>query len=298
MGFPVAGIVLVGLAWRNAAQHGAPFSLASRKSDIAAIARGSAPFTLCEALGQFYIRADLLLVVQLLGAASAGWYAADLKMVEVGVMPVILLGTAVYPALSRSLLQDHGGFLRLSEEFLRSVLFVSGWLAVGMYCLIPLIIPALFGQRFEPAVSLLPIFSILAVAKGLEIALYRLMYAAKLQSAYLGSLVAGTLLIVALNLSLIPQFGTSGAITAVVVSTLVVDLAAILNLRPHLPVGLFGVALARLGLPLACTAILFMGLRMTGLNEWLVAVSACLLFPLLGIACGLMPHPRRSLLFA
>jgi hypothetical protein len=54
----------------------------------------------------------------------------------------------------------------------------------------------------------------------------------------------------------------------------------------------------RLALPLACTALVFLGLRATGLNGWCVAAGACLVFPIPGFACGLMLHPRRSVLFA
>jgi O-antigen/teichoic acid export membrane protein len=298
IGFPIAGVALVCLALTNAAHHGARFNLRSKWTDVASITRNTVPLTFCEALGQFYIRADLLLIVQLLGSASAGWYAADLKMVEVGVMPLILLGTAVYPSLSRSALQNHDGFVRLSEEYLRGTLFVSGWLSVGMYCLIPMVIPALFGDRFDRAVSLLPMFSILALTKGLEIALYRLLYAARRQNVYLMGLIFGAVLIVALNLYLIPEFGSIGAIAAVVLSTALVDLVAIANLRADLPLSMLAWALARLGLALACTALIFLGLGATDLNDWWVALAACLAYPLFAAACGLMPHPRRSLLFA
>jgi O-antigen/teichoic acid export membrane protein len=298
IGFPLSALALVGLAVRNARQHGARFNQAASWTEVTSTARHAASFTLCEALGQFYIRADLLLITQLLGSASAGFYAADLKMVEVGVMPLILLGTATYPLLSRTALQDPGRFVSAADEFLRGVLFVSGWLAVGMYCLIPLILPALFGERFEPAARLLPFFAAMALTKGLEIALYRLLYATRRQNTYLRVLTVGTVLIVGLNILLIPRYGTGGAIAAVVLGTGVVNLMAMRSLRADFPWHLFAIALARLGLPLACTALVFMGLRATGLNEWFVAVGACLAFPALGIACGLIPHPRRSLLFA
>lgn len=298
LGFPIAGAVLVLLSVRNALQHGAALRFGSDWREIVTILRSATPFTICEALGQFYIRADLLVIVHLLGAAAVGWYAADLKMVEVGVMPLILLGTAAYPVLSRTALQDPDGFVRLSEEYLRSVLFVSGWLAVGLYCLVPLVIDAVFGAQFEPAAKLLPLFSVLALAKGLEVGLYRLLYAVKRQNTYLAALLVGTVLIVSLNFWLIPAFGTAGAIAVVVLSTALVDLVCITGLKKDLPKSLFVLALARLVLPLACTGLVILGLRSLGLNEWSVAVGACLAFPLLGIACGLLPHPRRSLLFA
>lgn len=296
--FPVAGAVLVALSVRNAAQNGAPLRFGTDWRQIADIVRGTLPFTLCEALGQFYIRADLLVIVHLLGTATVGWYAADLKMVEVGVMPLILLGTAAYPVLSRKALQDRVGFVKLAGEYLRSVLFVSGWLAVGLYCLVPLVIDLVFGDRFDPATRMLPLFAALAVMKGLEIGVYRLLYATRRQNTYLASLAVGTVLILSLNFWLIPAFGANGAIAVVVLSTALVNLICITGLKREVPGSVFVFALARLLLPLACTVLVFMALHSLGLNEWIVAIGACLAFPLLGIVSGLLPHPRRSLLLA
>jgi O-antigen/teichoic acid export membrane protein len=296
--FPIAGVALIGLSLRNATLNGAPRRSRANWKQVSEIVRGTAPFTLCEALGQFYIRADMLVIVNLLGNAAVGWYAADLKIVEVGVMPLILLGTAAYPVLSRTALRDREGFVKLAEEYLRSVLFVSGWLAVGLYCLVPLVIDFLFGDRFDPAEKMLPLFSVLAVVKGMEIAVYRLLYAAKRQNTYLAALVFGTILILSLNFWLIPACGANGAIAVVVASTALVDLICITGLKKELPGRLFLFSLGRLMLPLALSGLVFQALRSLGLNEWIVAIGACLAFPVLGIASGLLPHPRRSLLLA
>jgi O-antigen/teichoic acid export membrane protein len=297
VGFPIAGIVLAAIAGLNAARHGAQFSLSTHWAEIRSIIRNTVPFTTCEALAQFYIRADLLLLVLLLGTASAGWYAADLKIVEVGVTPLLLFGTAAYPRLSRAALLDPDGFVRISEEFLRGVLFVSGWLAIGMYCLIPMVIPALFGSRFQPAVGLLPIFSVLALTKGLELGLARLLYATKRQNTYMRALAVGTVVIIVLNIWLIPHYGMTGAIIAVVVSNVLVDVMAIKALRSDLGMSVFAMALGRVSLPLAGTLIVFTALDATVLNDWLVAVIGCAAFPAISLLSGLMPHPRRSLLF-
>lgn len=303
-GFPIAGIVLVLLAVRNAVQHRALIGRAqvgvlSTWAGIRDTLRGSVPFTACEALRQFYIRTDLVLIAQLLGSASVGWYATDLKLVEVGLMPLQLLGTASYPLLSRAAAtQRYSGFPRLSEEFLRVALFVSGWLAVGLYCLLPLLIPALFGDRFEPSVGLLPLFAVLALSKGLEAGLYPILSANHRQNAYLRALVVGTVLIIGLNVWLIPELGILGAILAVVVSNIVVNVMALVSLRADLRPRIIGMALTRLAFPLLGTAVVFSALDATDLSDWLVAVAACLSYPVFGLACGLIPNPRRSLLFA
>ncbi len=58
-GFPIAGLVLVALSLRNANMHGAQFGFHARWREVVETVRGAAPFTVCEALGQFYMRVDL-----------------------------------------------------------------------------------------------------------------------------------------------------------------------------------------------------------------------------------------------
>ena len=103
------------------------------------------------------------------------------------------------------------------------MLFASGWLAVGLYCLAPLVLTRLLGNAFQPAGHLLPLFAVLAVFKGVEVVLYRLLYAVKKQNTYLGALVVGTAMIVLLNYTLIPLYGATGAVFAVLLSSAVVN---------------------------------------------------------------------------
>src|SRR6202022_2166726 len=138
--------------------------------------------------------------------------------------------TAAYPVLSRAAYEPLR-FEPLSRDFLRSVLFASGWLAVGLYFLAPLVITHLFGEAFRPAGNLLPLFAVLAVLKGVEVVLYRLLYAVRRQGTYMGALAVGTALIVVLNYTLIPTFGAAGAVFVVLLSSAVVNLMCAFALR-------------------------------------------------------------------
>jgi O-antigen/teichoic acid export membrane protein len=297
-GFPISGLVLVALSLRNAKMHGAHLRFQARWREVADTVRGAAPFTVCEALGQFYMRVDLLLIVFLLGKANGGWYATDIKIVEVGLMPLVLLGTAAYPILSRSAAHGPAEFGPLSRDFFRSVLFASGWLAVGLYCLAPLVLTRFLGNAFQPAGHLLPLFAVLAVFKGVEVVLYRLLYAVKRQSTYLGALAVGTALIVVLNYTLIPRFGATGAVLVVLLSSAVVNLMCAFALRREISRSLFGKNIVRLVSVLALTILVVFGLRALDIGAWEVAIAACVLFPLAALLSGLFPNPRKSPLFA
>jgi O-antigen/teichoic acid export membrane protein len=297
-GFPISGLVLVVLSLRNANMHGARFSLQARWREVVETVRGAAPFTVCEALGQFYMRVDLLLIMFLLGKASGGWYATDIKIVEVGLMPLVLLGTAAYPVLSRSAAHGTQEFAPLSRDFFRSVLFASGWLAVGLYCLAPLVLTRLLGNAFQPAGHLLPLFAVLAVFKGVEVVLYRLLYAVKKQNTYLGALAVGTALIVLLNYTLIPVYGATGAVSAVLLSSAVVNLVCAFSLRHEISHSLFGKNVVRLAFVMGVTLVAVFGLRMLDIGAWRVGIAGCVVFPLAALVSGLFPDPRNSPLFA
>jgi O-antigen/teichoic acid export membrane protein len=297
-GFPISSLVLVALALRNANMHGAKLRFRARWAGVMDTVRGAAPFTVCEALGQFYMRVDLLLIVFLLGKANGGWYATDIKIIEVGLMPLVLLGTAAYPVLSRSAALEPLRFAPLSRDFLRSVLFASGWLAVVLYCLAPLVITRLLGAAFGPAGDLLPLFALLAVLKGVEVVLYRLLYAVRRQGTYMFALAIGTALIVVLNYMLIPHFGVTGAVFVVLLSSAVVNLICVIGLRHEISQALIGTNIARLGFALALTVFTIFLLRAMDIGAWEVAIAGCLMFPLMGLLSGLFPNPRHSPLFA
>jgi O-antigen/teichoic acid export membrane protein len=295
-GFPIAGVTLACLALRSATHHGAALRLGRTWRGILSTWRGTWAFAGSEVLNQFYARTDLLLIAYFLGNASVGLYATDIKFVEVGILPLILLGTAAYPLLSTHAARDLGAFGHSARDFTRIVFFSSGWLAVGIFCLVPLLIVPLFGAKFAPSAALLPWFALFVVMKAWEVVFYRLLYAARRQLFYCGSLIVGTVVIVILNFQLIPRFGIQGAIVAAIISIAVVDLICACGLLRQLGAAFLTSVAARLALALAMTAAIVAGAKTLGGGPWITALGACGLFPLLGLLLGLVPDPRHSLL--
>ena len=294
-GFPVAGVSLALLALRSAKDHGAAPRLAKTWRGVIATLRGTSAFAGSEMLNQFYARADLLLIAYFLGNAKVGLYATDIKFVEVGILPLIFFGTAAYPLLSTLAGRGLPTFETSARDFTRIVFFFSGWLAVGIYWLIPLLIVPLFGEQFAPAALLLPWVALFAVMKGWEVALYRLLYVTHRQAFYLGSLLIGTILIVFLNFHLIPTYGILGAIIAATASILAVDVICAGGVVRQLGATFLLLSLLRLVVALASTAAAVIGAqRILHTGPWTTAAVGCVLFPLLGDLCGLLPNPRHS----
>lgn len=293
-GFPVAGVVLATLALRNAAQHGALLRPGRSLGGILHTMRGTLPFAGSDILNQFYARADVLLIAYFLGNAQVGLYATDIKFVEVGLLPLILLGTASYPLLSAHAARDPSKFALTAQDFIRLLLFFAGWLALAIHVLIPLLIVPLFGTKFAPAVPLLPYVAAFALLKGGEAAFYRLLYSTHRQNLYFGSLLAGTVIIWSLNYLLIPQYGLTGAIVAAIVSTVVIDAICIFGLSRRIKPSYVAMTAGRLLLTLGSSALLVAGARRLGAGPWTTALVGCALYPVVGAGLGLLPHPRRS----
>ena len=292
--FPVAGMTLLLLALSSAARRGARFRIGRSRRRLLMVVRGALPFAGSDVLNQFYARADVLLIAYFLGDASVGLYATSIKFVEVGLLPLILLGMAAYPLLSRYAADDKVTFADAARDFTRLLLLLSGWLAVGIGYLVPLLIVPLFGASFAPAIPLLPLVAVFALAKGFEAAFYRLLYSAQRQTLYCVSLLLGILLVVGLNVALIPALGLKGALCAAIIGTIAIDSLAVTGLLRYLGRRFLLMSLVRLAAALALTAALVATVGRFEGNPWSAALAACAVFPLLAAAFGLVPNPRRS----
>ena len=297
LGFPLAGGALILLSWRGG-QRLAHLSRPNwSTAGTASLLREVFPFAASELLYLFYARADVLLIAFWLGAAGTGLYALNVKFVEMGLIPVALLGSAVYPTLGRLAVARSPHLARAAQDFVHAGFLLTGWLAIGIAVVLPLLLVPVFGARFAPAVPLLTLFAALALAKGAETTLCRVLYSVGRQGAYVRNLGLGTVLIIALNILLIPRFGLRGAAAAAVLSTLSVALACVYSLRSYVrPHRLAGAAL-RTGAALALVAGANAIAQWQGLSAAPRALIAALLFPLAAFASGLVPSTRRGSLF-
>jgi O-antigen/teichoic acid export membrane protein len=181
------------------------------------------------------------------------------------------------------------------QDFVHAGFLLTAWLAIGVAVVVPLLLVPVFGERFAPAVPLLTLFAALALAKGAETTLCRVLYSVGRQAAYVRNLGLGTILIIALNILLIPRFGLRAA--AAVLSTTSVALACVYTLRSYVrPQRLAGAAL-RTGAALALVAAANALAQWQGLGAAPRALIATLLFPLAAFASGLVPSTRRGSLF-
>ncbi|MBV8851960.1 MAG: oligosaccharide flippase family protein, partial [Sinobacteraceae bacterium] len=148
IGFPAAGLAMVAAATLSVRRRAGVPQLNASWAAVRTTFQGTLPFAATEVLNQFYARADLLLIAAWLSASSVGLYAIGVKFVEVGLLPLLLLGTAVYPLIGRLARTPTAMLSQVTRDFVYLIAVLSGWLAVGIATLLPSLIEPVFGQDF------------------------------------------------------------------------------------------------------------------------------------------------------
>jgi O-antigen/teichoic acid export membrane protein len=295
-GFPLAGLVLVGIAAGSARARAGALQGPDSLRAVIEMAREVWSFAASELVFQIYTRSGLILISLLAGESAAGIYASGSKFIDVGIMPLIFLGVASYPALSDGFGREPARFVVLARDLLRGTLFLGGLLGWGLWFVVPALIVPLLGERFAPAREILPWMAGVAVVYAAEIVLVRLMLAAHLQIERLRLLAIGTAVSLLLNVALISLYGLGGAVAAALLTFAAIDAMYALALASRMPGLRPGSLLA--GYAAAVVAALIAGLAAQQLasSVWAAAGASLLVFVGACAGIGLLPPlPRHAL---
>jgi O-antigen/teichoic acid export membrane protein len=292
-GFPLAGLVLVGIAAGSARARLGSLPGPSSLRAVIDMAREVWSFAASELVFQIYTRSGLILISLLAGEAVAGIYASGSKFIDVGIMPLVFLGVASYPALSDGFGRDPARFAVLARDLMRSTLFLAGLLGWGLWFVVPAVIVPLLGERFAPAREVVHWMAGVAVVYAAEIALVRLMLAAHLQIERLRLLAICTVVSLLVNVALISAFGLGGAIGGAVLTFAAIDAMYALALARRVPALQLGTLFA--GYAAVVIAALIAGIAAQELEDsvCLAAGSSLLVFVGGCAMLGLLPPLPR-----
>lgn len=290
--FPVAGLVLAGVAAASALRHVGSIAPRASWPTIRDTVRVAWPFGASDIVFQVYARADLVLLTLVAGEAVAGIYASGFKFVEAGTMPLSFLSVAAFPELSRLFESDPRGFGRFANDLLRRTLFLGGLLAWLLAFCMPVLIVPVFGHRFEATAPLMRPMGGLALLFAAEIVLVRVLLAAHLQVARVRLFTLATVVNVVLNLILIPLFRIPGAVAAWMLTLIVINVSYAWAVRDHVPrrrlaaafAGYIAAAATGVGADLVAVRL--------GAAGWLAAAAALASYVLASLAAGLV-RPLR-----
>jgi len=171
----------------------------------------SLPLLASTGLALIFHRMDLLMLGTLETTAAVGLYTAAVRVIDSVVLVPRVLGTALYPALRKSLQEDPVRARALLTESSRITLTVCSGIAVLVWVLAPWALSVTPGPEFVAAADVLRLLSFGIVLQGLAHVVARLLLAIDAERDFLGAVSVALVLNFALNLYLIPRYGILGA---------------------------------------------------------------------------------------
>lgn len=189
------------------------------------------PLALVSVFGLLYGYIDSVMLGYLGMLKETGWYNAAQKVVTAGLIPMGLIGSSLYPALSKFSKESKEKLQRAWGYELEIMIVLALPLVVGGMVLAPQIIDSLYPGDFTPAVLALQILLISAGFVFLYRPFYDGMIVSDQQSKAFWITMAGALLNVVLNLLLIPKYSLYGAAFATVFTQALVLLVIVVFVR-------------------------------------------------------------------
>jgi glycosyltransferase involved in cell wall biosynthesis/O-antigen/teichoic acid export membrane protein len=234
LAFALAGIFTVLLAARSAAGQGLPLRLQVAFSALRGNVRTLWSFAAADVMSQVFTRIGVIALTLLATHHAAGVYAAGLKLVELACLPLLFLGRAAYPGLSRAF-NDPPRFGRVTRQAIWVGLAIAVLSAAALAIVIPPLLVPLLGAGFAGSEAVVAAMAAaLMVVQGVEIVLGRLLLSANLNVARAAWTTVGACICAALTLATTRAFGIQAAIAAVVLSFILVDLLYAASLRAEL----------------------------------------------------------------
>jgi O-antigen/teichoic acid export membrane protein len=202
------------------------------------IAVGGLPFVLWGAILLVYGSIDILMLQEMNGSQTVGWYTLAYSWVGIPIFLPTVLVNVVYPSLSNKALGDTADFNRIVNKALQLVVFVGTPMAIGIALVAGNIIGLFhYPASFQHAVPLIRILAIHIPIVAMDMILAAALISRDRQKVWLLVGCIAAVFNPAINLIAIPltshRFG-NGAIGAsvVTVATELVMMIGAIYLRP------------------------------------------------------------------
>ena len=169
------------------------------------------PYGVLAILAILYFRVDIIMLASLSGAEAAGRYNAALRLFEAGLVLPAALSGALFPVMSRQLIDgDLVGLLVSYRQAVRLLLLVAVPAAAAMIFFAGWTMSLFFGQDYAGAGPVLLVLGLSWILFFINAPLGNLLAASKLMPRFLPYAAANTGLNIGLNFWLIPPDGGLG----------------------------------------------------------------------------------------
>jgi len=218
----VSGVLTALLAAASARSHVSTLRLHISLSALRQNVRTLWSFAATDVMSQVFTRIGVIALALLVSEQAAGIYAAGLKLVEMACLPLLFLGRAAYPSLSRAFRELHE-FQRIGRHALAWGFGIAALSAIALAVATPSLLVPMLGPGFAGSEPELMAMAALMFVQGIEIVLGRLLLSANLNVARAAWTSIGACVCVALTLATARTYGVEAVIASVVLSYLLVD---------------------------------------------------------------------------
>jgi O-antigen/teichoic acid export membrane protein len=215
---PLSALGMVFASVFIARRFNGPLRLGIDRGVALPMVRPAATFAASSIIVGLYAKLGLIILTFLGGQAAAGIFATGLKLVDLGMAPLLFLGIAVFPRLARSFGSDAADTMHIAAQYVRLTFILGILVCWGMIFVVPPVLPYLLGPDFAEAGPAVMLMGVVALLTALDSAAYRLLWATHQQARRLRIQMIGLLVNVILNFSLIPVFGVTGTICAAILT--------------------------------------------------------------------------------
>lgn len=182
------------------------------------------PFSASQLIHSIYARTGVIILTLVIGNAAAGIYAPAQKFLEVALMPVVFFNFSIYPVLSKYNQQNYEKFEDSAEKLFRAIFIIASILLWILYYIIPVLIVPLLGEKFIASISIIKYFSLLIFLNSFTVSFHKLLLSANFQILRTKAHFFALLINLVASFSLISYFGPKGAVIALIVSEVALNL--------------------------------------------------------------------------
>jgi O-antigen/teichoic acid export membrane protein len=187
---------------------------------LRATLRDGLPFAVHMVVGTLNLHSDTLMVQRYLGAESVGIYQAGMRLLFGALLVADALNNVYLASLARATSRSDE-IDRLGTRMTRHLLALG---VVAFACMLggsEWVVGSLFEPRYAPLVDLVPLFGLLVLIRYAGVSYGTLLTLTDRQAARMVAVAGVLALSLCLNALLIPRFGLRGALTASIVSHLI-----------------------------------------------------------------------------
>ncbi|TSC75456.1 MAG: Polysaccharide biosynthesis protein [Parcubacteria group bacterium Gr01-1014_30] len=180
------------------------------------------PLALSAFFAMVYGQIDSVIMGYLNQLTQTGWYNAAYRVVGGVLIPIGLVSTSFYPALSRAFKESREKLQKIWNYQSELMLFLALPMTVGGIILAPKIIDFIYDQTYVSSVLAFQILIVMAGIAFLQSPFSSMLLIFNQQTKFLWSGLLGAAVNIGLNLFLIPRYSLYGAALAAVITAAVV----------------------------------------------------------------------------